>query len=482
MESIPKAQKVLDFFYNIEQIPRGSHNEKGISDYLVQFAKDRHLEVHQDAANNVIIKKPATAGFENRPTVILQGHVDMVCEKTASSTHNFETDPIELLVSDDWLHANETTLGADNGIAVAMALAVLDSDTISHGPIEALFTTAEEVGMDGALAVDGSLLSGKYLLNLDTEEDDEFIVSCAGGARVTIDVPLLREPRDTVYSKGLLISVHGLHSGHSGLEIHKQQANANQLLARTLYELAQRFSFSMSHFVGGSKHNAIPSQAEATLAIRESDWNEICDYISEKEHLYRTEFSPQEPNLAITSTMVEAPEYVYARATTEGLLSFLYLAPHGVIGMSQSLPNLVETSANLAVVLEEKRSVRILVSMRSSQPNALHYLSQRMVLLAQKLNLKAELGGSYPAWEYEPGSLLEKQAVEVYQKVFDKAPRITAVHAGLECGLLKKHLPHTEMISFGPNIQFAHTPRERVSLSSIQKIYAFLIELLQQLH
>lgn len=481
MNPITTPQKVLDFFYHINQIPRGSHNEKGISDYLVDFAKDRALEVHQDSAYNVIIKKPATPGYEDYPTVILQGHIDMVCMKSAASNHNFETDPIELIVDGDWLHANETTLGADNGIAVAMSLAVLDSNDIAHGPIEALFTAAEEVGMDGAIAIDGSLLSGTYLLNMDTEKENEFIVSCAGGSRLTIDVPLLREPRDKVYTQGLAVTLHGLHGGHSGLEIHKQYANANQLMARTLYELAQRFHFSMAHFAGGTKHNAIPSFAEALLAVREEDVDSICAYIKEKQHLYQIEFAPQETNLTITTESVNAPEYVYARATTEGLLSFLYLAPHGVFGMSQSLPNLVETSNNLAVVTEASRSVRILVSMRSSQSNALHYLSGKMTLLASKLGLKVELDGQYPAWEYEPGSALEKQAVSVYEKVFGQAPHVTAVHAGLECGILKEHLPNTEMISFGPNILFAHTPMEKVSISSVGKIYNFLLELLKTL-
>lgn len=474
-------KQVMNFFSEIEKIPRGSGNEKGISDYLVAFAKDRGLEVWQDNFLNVIIKKPASSGYENRPAVILQGHIDMVCEKTPDSTHDFEKDPLELVIDGEWLHAKDTTLGADNGIAVAMALAILDDDTILHGPLEVLLTTSEETGMDGALNVDGSLLEGKYLLNIDTEEEGEFIVSCAGGCRVEVEVPLLRERHDPVYTAGLRIAVDGLHGGHSGMEIYKQRANANQLLARILYELARQYKYEMSSFSGGTKHNAIPRHAEALLTVREDEVDAIRALLKEKEQVYRTEFTPQDEGITIIAEPADTPAIVYAQATTEALLSFLYLAPHGVIGMSQSLPNLVETSINLAIVQEEEHAVKLLISLRSSSVNPMHYLSQRLLLLATVLGVKANILGRYPAWEYEPGSDLEKQTTAIYEAFAGKKPVVTAIHAGLECGLLKGKLPHTQMISFGPTIEHAHTPRERLNLPSAGRIYEYLKLLLKEL-
>ncbi len=481
MKNTNNLEKVLSFFRKIETIPRGSGNEKGISDYLVAFAKERNLEVHQDEFLNVIIKKPATPGLENRPTVILQGHMDMVCEKTADSTHNFLTDPITLIEDGDWLRANNTTLGADNGVAVAMALAILDSDSIEHGPLEVLITTSEETGMDGAINVDGSLLNGTYLLNLDTEEEDEFIVSCAGGSNITVTVPLLREKHDSSYDTGLKITIDGLHGGHSGIEIHGQFANANQLMARTLFELAQRFNYEMAYYQGGSKHNAIPNSAEVEIAIKSADKEAITAYLVERENLFQKEFAPQEKHISVHSTIIEVPEFVYAKATTEGLLSYLYLAPHGVISMSQSIPGLVETSVNVAIVRQQNHALEVLLSMRSSSPMALHYLGQRLLLLANKVGVSAELHTGYPAWVYEPGSPLEAQAAKIYEKTMGKAPKIAAVHAGLECGLLKKHLPQTAMLSFGPTIKYAHTPKEQVHLPSLERINTFLLTLLKEL-
>lgn len=476
-----EPQNVLNFFYALNQIPRASRNEAGVIAYLQKFAKERNLPCFVDAANNVIIKKPATPGFENRPTVILQGHMDMVPEKGPHSTHNFETDPIEMSLDGEWLHANDTTLGADNGIAVAMALAVLDSKDISHPALECLFTACEEVGMDGAIGLDASLLDGKYLLNIDTEEEDEFIVSCAGGCRLDVYVPIYQDDTDKVYNAALALRVHNLHGGHSGLEIHKQRANSNQVMARVLYELARKFNYQVASFRGGTKHNAIPSDTKATIAVRSEDVSAIRAYLADKQEVYRKEFTPQDENITLSVEEVPVPSIVYAPTTTESLLSFLYLAPHGVIGMSQTLPGLVETSLNLAIVEEEERVIHLLISLRSSAINPMHYLTERLRLLGDLLGAKVSVQGAYPAWEYESGSSLEVQATEVYTRVFNRAPIVTAVHAGLECGLLKEHLPNTQMISFGPDIEGAHTPKERCNMASVKRIYDFLLELLKEL-
>ena len=481
MSITANPQQVIDFFHAIEQIPRGSGNEQAVSDWLVAFAKERNLEVTQDAANNVIIKKPATPGYEDRPTVILQGHVDMVCEKNPGSTHDFMTDPIELEIKGDWLHAKETTLGADNAIAIAMILAILDSDDIEHGPLEFLATTSEETGMDGALAVDGSLLSGTYLLNLDTENEGEFIVSCAGGCRLDLSLDTNRRSTPERFDTALTVSIDGLSGGHSGIEIHKQRANANQLLSRALFELGHFYDFALAGFSGGSKHNAIPRQADATIVAAATDLADVKSLLSKVEEHFKAEFAPQDADVRIVIAQTDRPDTVMSDEAQRNLLSFLYVAPHGVIGMSRSLDNLVETSLNLAIVTDNVDTIDMRISLRSLSVSPLEYLKYRMLTLATTYGFKAAVEGGYPAWEYEPGSELEKQAVEIYEKVSGVAPAVTAVHAGLECGLLKEKLPNTQMISFGPTIENAHTPQERLHLPSTERIYEYLKVLLKEL-
>ncbi len=481
MKLVGEPQKVLDFFYAINQIPRPSYHEKAISDFLVNFAKERNLEVYQDEFYNVIINKPATPGYEDRPSVILQGHMDMVPEKAKDSTHNFETDPIEMVIEDGWIRANGTTLGADNGIAVAMALAVLDSDDVEHGPLQVLITATEETGMDGAANVDASKLHSKYLLNLDTEEEEEFIVGCTGGTRLDLKLPLLKEHVSKELSAALQIHVHGLKGGHSGIEIHQQRANANQLLARILFQFSKEIPFEMSYYAGGTKHNAITNEATTIIAVRPDHVHAIKTIISDWQAEFRNEFFPQDTNITIDVEEVTVPEFVYAPATMEALVNFFFLAPHGVVGMSQTLPGLVETSVNLAIAKEAERSIEMLISLRSSNTSALNYLRERLIQLAKVLGITATPKGSYPAWEYRPGGALEQEAAAVYERVFGRKPEVKAVHAGLECGLLSEKIPNTEMLSFGPTIKGAHTPRERANVESIRKIYEFLLTLLKEL-
>lgn len=481
MKLVGEPQKVLDFFYAINQIPRPSYHEKAISDFLVNFAKERNLEVYQDEFYNVIINKPATPGYEDRPSVILQGHMDMVPEKTKESTHNFETDPIEMVIEDGWIHAKDTTLGADNGIAVAMALSVLDSDDIEHGPLQVLITATEETGMDGAANVDSSKLHSKYLLNLDTEEEEEFIVGCAGGTRLDLKLPLLKEHVSKELSTALQIHIHGLKGGHSGIEIHQQRANANQLLARILFQFSKEIPFEMSYYAGGTKHNAITNEATTIIAVRPDHVHAIKTILGDWQAEFRNEFFPQDTNITIDVEEVAVPELVYAPATMEALVNFFFLAPHGVVGASQTLPSLVETSVNLAIAKEVDRSIEMLISLRSSNVSALNYLRERLIQLAKVLGITATAKGSYPAWEYRPGGTLEQEAAAVYERVFGRKPEVKAVHAGLECGLLSEKIPNTEMLSFGPTIKGAHTPRERANVESIRKIYEFLLTLLKEL-
>lgn len=475
------ANKVIEYFKAMNQIPRGSGNEKAVSDWLVQFAKDRNLDVLQDEANNVIIRKPATAGYEDRPAVILQGHMDMVCEKAADSTHDFTKDPIEHIMDGEWLHANGTTLGADNGIAVAMSLAVLDSDTIQHSPLECLFTTAEETGMDGALAVKGEHLHGQYLLNIDTEVEGEFIVSCAGGCRVEVDVPAEREACPSAYDAALNLYMEGLLGGHSGIEIHKERANGNQVLARLLLDLRQQFDFQLAFFEGGTKHNAIPRNSHAQIVLKSADVPAVTKALTDAAAQFRQEFTPQDPDISIRIEPTDVPAEVYTIETAQKLIFFLYLAPNGVFGMSHSLDNLVETSNNLAIVKDNGATLSVLISIRSLSEHALTYLTGKITLLAQSLGAKATVAGGYPAWEYSRGSKLEEQAIAVYKQVTGHEPTVTAIHAGLECGLLSAALPNTQMISFGPTITHAHTPQERVSVPSVERMFTYLVALLKEL-
>lgn len=476
------VNKVIEFFKAINQIPRTSGHEEAISNWLLAFAKERGLTASQDQAWNVIIQKAPSPGCENKPALILQGHIDMVGEKAPNSKHDFLRDPIECIIDGDWMHANQTTLGADNAIGVAMALAVLDSPDLAHGPLTALFTTNEEVGMDGALALKAGQVNGQYLLNIDTEVEGEFIVSCAGGSRVDFEIPALKERHGLAFNKALTLSVDGLLGGHSGMEIHKQRANANVILARMLTKLRQQYAIQIASFQGGTKHNAIPRQSQATILIREEDQDAIQNLVAYYAKALAHEFSHQDPDLAINLAEVDMPTYVFIGDTVDALLSFLILAPHGVHAMAKAFPNLVETSDNIAIVEEKKHSIHILVSIRSSNKTSLEFMEDKFLTLGRLLGIKASLAGSYPAWEYDAGSSLEEQATSLYKKLTGTEPTVTAVHAGLECGILKGILPNTQMISFGPTITGAHTPQERVNLPSVERIYTYLVELIKELH
>lgn len=475
------AKKVLTFFREMNEIPRGSYNEKAVSDWLVAFAKERNFEVRQDKALNVIIKKPATPGYEDHPAIILQGHMDMVCEKTDDSNHDFTKDPIAFIVDGDWLHADRTTLGADNGIAVAMSLAVLDSDTIQHGPLTCIFTTSEETSMGGAKELDATGVVGKYLLNIDTEEEGDFVVSCAGGCNVDVEFPTFRDNRDKHFSHGLRLSLTGFLGGHSGMEINKERANGNVVLGRILYELNDQYKYQLGSFIGGTKHNAIPRTADVVIAVAEDDVNAVKTWIAAKVEALRIEFAAQDPDINVVVTDVEAPETVYAGKTTEIFLTFLYLADDGVFGYSHSIENLVETSDNIGVISEIDGRLHTIVSTRGSAKSPLEFLVNRILVLARTVEAKATIKETYPIWEYEPGSALESQALAIYEKMTGHKPHVSAIHAGLECGLLKGALPDTEMISYGPTIVGAHTPQEKANIPSIERMFNYTVELLKEL-
>ena len=464
-----KPKKVFDFFEEMSKIPRTSYNEKQISDWLVKFGNDRGLETIQDEELNVIIKKPGTKGYEDKEAVILQGHMDMVGEKSSDSDHDFKKDPLKLRVVDGHLFATDTTLGGDNGIAVAMGLAVLDSDDLEHPPIELLVTTAEEVGMDGAAAVDPKQMDGTRLLNIDSEEEGVFFVSCAGGRviKVTFE-PEFKEVKENGYE----LSIFGLLGGHSGMEIIKQRGNAVQLLGRALKEIGD---VTLSEISGGAKHNAIPRDAKAVFTSKSIDQDKVKALVMETfAHEY-----PEDP-MECEIKEVEISRLMDEK-TSAAIINYLVTMPDGVQTMMKSMENMVESSLNSGVLEMDGDNVVITHAVRSSSPSRKEELATRVTTLAQILGAKAEEFSDYPEWEYDPNSKLKDTSLAVYKKVTGKEPEVKAIHAGLECGLLKKKMPNVDMISFGPDMADVHTPNEHLSIESVERTWDFMVELLKAL-
>lgn len=470
-----EPKQVFGYFEELTKIPRCSGSEKRVSDHLVAFAKDHKLEVFQDEALNVIIKKPGTAGYENSPAVIIQGHMDMVCEKSKGSRHDFDKDPLTLKVEGDLVRADGTTLGADNGIAVAYGLALLDSADIPHPPLELLVTTSEETGMNGAHALTAEHLSGKTLLNVDAEDEGVLFVSCAGGVDLVSEF-------DTAWEKAtngaLLIEVSGLKGGHSGMEIVKQRANAIKLLGRILDGAREAGDFRIAEISGGSKSNAIARDAQATLTADAAVLKSIEPIVERMAKEMKSEFTVQDPDLTITVAAAGKVERQLDEASTAKIVDFLLAAPHGVQSMSSDLEGLVQSSLNLGVLEQSGDAVRMTISVRSCVDSIREDLTRRVEALARLVGAKTSRTGVYPAWQYEPDSKIRDLCVAVYKELTGDDALIQAIHAGLECGLLKEKLPQTDMISFGPNLFNVHTPEEHLSVSSVANMWAFLVAIL----
>lgn len=473
-----KPQLVFNYFEEISQIPRGSGNEKAISDYLKSFGEKLGFETIQDDALNIIIRKPATKGYENCPGVILQGHMDMVCEKNKDTDHNFVTDPLKLKVDGDFISADGTTLGADNGIAVAMGMAVLSSNDIEHPSIELLVTTDEEAGMSGAMALDGNLLKGKYIINLDSEEEGYLLVSCAGGVTALTKIPATFEDVDSS-KQALLVEVKGLLGGHSGMDIIKQRANSNKLIGRLLNLLDVKYDLANVH--GGSKNNAIPREAEAIIVVDKGEVENVKSKINEIATIFKHEFSTSDPGLVIEVSQTSADK-VFSCDTKDNVIRLMNVIPNGIQTMSMDIEGLVESSTNLGVVRTLDNEVTFECAVRSSVKTLKEDITNRMDLLAKSLGGKLELTSDYPAWEYSKGSKLEDICVDTYEKLTGKKPIIMALHAGLECGLLLDKMPHAQAISLGPNMFDVHTPSERLSISSTKNTWDFLVAILKSMN
>jgi dipeptidase D len=472
--------KVFEYFEAISNIPRGSGNEKEISDYLVSFAKERNLEVIQDKELNVIIKKNATKGYENSPAVILQGHMDMVCEKNLDKEHDFLKDPISLIVDGDFISADGTTLGGDNGIAVAYMLAILDSNIIEHPPLEVFITTNEEVGMDGAIGVDASNFNGKYFINLDSEEEGEFLVSCAGGLKTYIELPIKWEQKDGIPIK---IMVKGLKGGHSGSEIHQNRGNSNKILGRLLFELSKQVDIHVVEIFGGSKDNAIPREAYANLIVAENDINKLEEIIEDTSKIIKNEYKTSDHNLTIVvdKQTESTKDRVISKDTLDNLLFLLLNVPSGVQTMSFDIEDLVESSLNLGVVATKEETIKFTISVRSSVGSLKELIQQQLELFAKKTNSNFVVTGQYPEWEYRSESKLREIFIKTYEDMYGKKPLIKAIHAGLECGVLDKKIEGLDMISLGPNMYDVHTPDERLSISSTKRTWEFVLNVLKNI-
>lgn len=468
---------VFHYFDEVCQVPRPSKKEEKIRAYLLDFAKKHNLEAKTDEAGNVLIKKAASAGMENLKTVILQSHIDMVCEKNKDTEHNFETDPIQTYIDGEWLRAKGTTLGADNGIGVATELAVLASDDIKHGPIECLFTVDEETGLTGAFALKEGFMNGDILLNLDSEDDGELFIGCAGGANTTAIYPFPTEkaPQGWFFFR---VSVKGLTGGHSGDDISKNRANANKLLNRFLVQTMQKYGMRLADIEGGNLHNAIPREAHALCAVpmeyKETVRVDLNIFISEIEN----EYSATEPNLSMDLESEAPVEYVMEQKAMERFLLSIYAVHHGVYAMSQDIPGLVETSSNLASIKVCDGTIKVVTSQRSSILSSRKDMSQMVSAAFILGGATVTTGEGYPGWKPNPSSEILKIAVESYKRLFGVEPKVKAIHAGLECGLFLQKYPSLDMVSFGPTLRGVHSPDERMLIPTVEKFWNHLLDIL----
>jgi dipeptidase D len=467
-------------FADLNAVPRPSKKEERVIQFMKDFGNNLGLETFEDEIRNVIIRKPATKGMENRKAIVLQGHLDMVHQKNNDTTFDFDTQGIDMFVDGDWVRAKGTTLGADNGLGVAAIMAILESKEIAHPAIEALFTIDEETGMTGALNLKGGILQGEILLNLDTEEDDEIDIGCAGGIDVTAkrNYNLEETPEGSV---GYTITVKGLNGGHSGMDIHKGLGNANKIMNRLLFDSFENFGLQIAEINGGSLRNAIPRESVAKVIVAEM-YNDVFAFeMQEIIEDIKTEYKATEPNLTIEITPSDVPQNVMDLGVQEGLLRGLYAAHNGVYRMSADMEDLVETSNNVARVIVKDGQIAIQCLTRSSVETSKFDLANGLRSAFELFGCEVDFAGSYPGWTPNVNSPILKVLETIYEKQNQQKPKVVACHAGLECGILGTNYPDMDMISFGPTIHGAHSPDERASISSSQKFWKFLLEILENI-
>jgi dipeptidase D len=467
-------------FEKLNAVPRPSKKEERIRQFMVDFGQSLGLETVVDKIGNVIIKKPASAGMENRKTVILQSHLDMVHQKNSDRIFDFETQGIEMIIDGDWVRANDTTLGADNGIGVAAIMAVLQANDIQHPAIEAFFTIDEETGMTGAMQMDGSMFKGQILLNLDTEDDDELSIGCAGGIDTNTSYTY-QEIEVNPTNKNIEISIRGLLGGHSGMDIDKGRGNANKWMARMLWTLTQKMEIQLISFDGGSLRNAIPREATAVVSVSPENIQEFTNAMKGLIAVLNNEYQSIEPSIAIQTQEIQSDSKAVSTSDFNKIISILCSVPNGVFRMSPDIEGLVEASSSLARVMISNGIFTTQSLQRSSVESTKTEIAMAVRCAFENAGCEVVQGGEYPGWKPDPNSAILRIMENLYTEMFNETPKVKACHAGLECGILGKHLPGVDMISFGPNIRAAHSPDEKVQISSVQKFWRYYLETLKQI-
>lgn len=475
-----EPKQLWNKFADLNAVPRPSKKEERVIEFMLNFGKSLGLETFKDEIQNVIIRKPATPGMENRKTIVLQSHLDMVHQKNNDTNFDFDKQGIDMFVEGDWVKARGTTLGADNGIGVATIMAILESKDIAHPAIDALFTIDEETGMTGALGLKGGVLKGEILLNLDTEEDTEIDIGCAGGVDVTATRTYKQEdtPKNTT---AFTLTVKGLNGGHSGMDIHKGLGNANKIMNRLLYHTCEKFGLRVAEINGGSLRNAIPRESVAVIVVPSEKENELKAEFTKRIAEIKFEYKTTEKNLTILLEAATTPSKVMEASVQQALVKAIYTAHNGVYRMSADIANLVETSNNVARVLVKDGNITIMCLTRSSVETSKFDLAEALRSAFELAGCDVKFSGSYPGWTPNVDSTILKLLVDIYEKQHKEKPKVVACHAGLECGILGTNYPGMDMISFGPTIKGAHSPEERASISSTQKYWKFVLEILKNI-
>lgn len=472
-----KPERVFYHFEEISKIPRESYNEKAISDYLVEFGKKLNLETYQDKYYNVILRRKASQGYEDAPGIIIQGHMDMVCEKENDSNHDFKKDPIDLVVDGNRLKANKTTLGGDNGIAIAMGMAILEDEAIKCGTIELLATTSEEIDLNGALSLEPNILKGKMLINIDSEDEGVITVGSAGGVEIDILLPIERETLSDVNLYTL--SLEKLQGGHSGVEINQKRGNSNKILVEVLQNLKALTDYSLVEVFGGSKDNAIPRSGKVVLASSK----DIKDIISKVTDEVKAKYISFEPEMIFALETTTAKEIsVLSNKSLDSYIKTIEELPTGVNTWMKEYPEIVESSDNLAIVKTLDENINIIISLRSSDPEVLKELKEKISNILKENNALFEFSTGYPEWKFRAESKLRDKALEVYKKLYNKDMKVEVIHAGLECGAISQNYPDIDFISVGPNLRDVHTPSEYLEIDSTERVYNYVVELINSLN
>ena len=474
-------QPVWGYFYELTQIPRPTGKMEAVTRYMMEFGKTLNLETKQDEVGNVIICKPATPGFEDRQPVVLQSHLDMVCQKNLGVEHDFGKDAIKTYIDGDWVKAQDTTLGADNGIGVALAMAVLADNSLKHGPLEALFTIDEEVGMDGAFGLKPGFVNGRLLLNCDSEGEGQIFVGCAGGADLNISFQYKKGAPLLNGDVAVRLFLSGLKGGHSGLDIHIGRANANKLMFRLLKVAVRDYGVRLALMNGGSARNAIPREAEAVITLPQENVELLWELVSDYQDLYRAEYAGVEDNIQFVAEMTDAPFTLIPEEMQDDLINAVEGCQNGVATMLSDFPDKVESSSNLSIVKSSEGLIAIQILVRSASESRKAALLSALESVFSLAGAKVEFGGAYNGWQPDINSPLLQVMKDTFAKLYGKQPEVTVMHAGLECGIIQGIFPDMDMVSFGPELKDPHSPREKVSISSVARTWDYLVAILENI-